>query len=287
MVCYTHLVRPVIAKNGGIIMGFLDAILHAAAISAIEARREVRQEEQRARVSMNQCLDVEDALNDLFSRTGNPAFYILSTRNYELEVSKMKDWMQSYKEYLSLGGEASVIKYAEDIDTELRFIKGLSMIGKISEQDKYRDKLEFIRRNTNLSDPYARPDSKEGFIESLSFGGIDRAGAIWLLEQCNVNWDKQAIRYAQEYIEGGYVHTKKQLINILFDAGFTEAQTRKATDSWKGYDNIDWDNQAIKFAQDCMECHAVSTKRQLINVMVYDGFTLDQAIKAADVCWKD
>lgn len=93
MVCYTHLVRPVIAKNGGIIMGFLDAILHAAAISAIEARREVRQEEQRARVSMNQCLDVEDALNDLFSRTGSPAFYILSTRNYELEVSKMKDWM--------------------------------------------------------------------------------------------------------------------------------------------------------------------------------------------------
>ena len=215
-------------------MGFFDAILHAAAISAIEARREIRQDEQRKRVSMDHCLDVEDALNDLFCRTGSPAFYILSTRNYELEVSKMRDWMQSYKEYLSLGGDASIIKYAEDIDAELRFMKGLSMLGKVSEQDKYRENLKFIRSNTDLSDPYAESNSREGFIKYLYIAGIDRTGATWLLDQCNVNWDKQAIRYAQNYIKEGLSHTKKELICDLIYAEFTESQAQKAADiCWK------------------------------------------------------
>lgn len=234
MVCYTHLVRPVIAKNGGIIMGFLDAILHAAAISAIEARREVRQEEQRARVSMNQCLDVEDALNDLFSRTGSPAFYILSTRNYELEVSKMKDWMQSYKEYLSLGGDASFIKDVEDIDIELRFIKILSSKGKASEQNKYRNVLDESGLTTSTINHPAMTFSRKFQIDFFNRHGLSKEDATWFIDQYNVDWNKHAITDAQEQIRFGYAKTKEDLIRILTRDGFTESQIQKAVDyCWK------------------------------------------------------
>ena len=68
----------------------------------------------------------------------------------------------------------------------------------------------------------------------MYIAGIDRTGATWLLDQCNVNWDKQAIRYAQNYIKEGLSHTKKELICDLIYAEFTESQAQKAADiCWK------------------------------------------------------
>ena len=288
MVWYTHLARPVIVKDGGVIMGFLDAILHAAAISAIEARREVRQEEQQTRVEFNHCLEVQDSLDDLFRRTGSPACYIANTRNIRPEIFKMKGWMQSYKEYLSLGGDASAIKYVEDIDSELEFIKELSAMGRIAEQGNYRYWRESILALTSPECVCPNTSSKEGFIGILRFSKIDRSGALWLLNKCNIDWDRQAMLRAQELIEIDVVYTKKHLINTLLDDGFTEEQSRKAADAcWKDCD-IDWNKQALKAAQRYVElCDGTKIKKEvIINKLVNDGFTEDQALKAVMICWR-
>lgn len=104
-------------------MGFLDAIFHAAAISMVEAHREVRKEEKREKDTFTYCLDVQDSLNNLLQRTGSPAFYVANTRQANSEINKMKNWMNSYKEYLSLGGIAKAIKDIENIDNELQWLK--------------------------------------------------------------------------------------------------------------------------------------------------------------------
>ena len=215
-------------------MGFLDAILHAAAISAIEARREVRQEEQQTRAAFRHCLDIEDSLNDLFRRTGSSAFYALSTRNYELEVSKMKDWMQSYKEYLSLGGDASFIKDVEDIDIELRFIKILSSKGKASEQNKYRNVLDESGLSTSTINHPALTSSRKSQIDLFNYHGLSKEDAAWFIDQYNVDWNKHAITDAQVQIRFGQAKTKEDLIRILTWDGFTESQIQNAVDyCWK------------------------------------------------------
>lgn len=235
-------------------MGFLDAILHAAAISAIEARREVRQDEQRARDQFNRCVEVQDELNNLMSSTGCPVFYIANTQNGNAEISKMQMWMQQYREYLSLGGDPDKIVWIENIGNALFLLKQdisqkerekffLNQIAMQKEANEQQKRLQII--NDIHKSIKEKPQSYYELKMSLENKGFSEDAVVDLLDSCNIDWTHEAQRTASIYLEDdSLIVSKKLLTAILLSNHYTENQANKAIEMC----HVDWNAQALKAA---------------------------------------
>lgn len=235
-------------------MGFWDVILHAAAISSIEARREVRQEEQRAKDQFNRCVEVQDELNSLMKSTGCPDFYIANTQNGNTEISKMQMWMQQYREYLSLGGDSGKIEWIENIGNALFLLKQdiskkekeqflLNQIAAQKEVDEQRKRLQII--NDIHKSIEEKPHSYYELKISLEDKGFNEDAVVDLLNSCNIDWTHEAQRAASIYLEDdSLIVSKKLLTDILLSNHYTENQANRAIEMC----HIDWNVQALKAA---------------------------------------
>lgn len=231
-------------------MGFLDAIFHAAAISMVEAQREVRQDKQRERDLYDRCLMAEVSLNDFLKRTGCPSSYLSDSQNCEFEISKMKDLKRKYEEYLSLGGDPRKVGCIEDIDEIVIELKQLQRQSDNSNARK-PNQLTVTQRNIlkYLSDDVLYDHdtrSPRALAEALKEGGFCPSDINWALEHADIDWSEKAEEAVFSYLKDDEGIFKEQLKRVLKLEEFSDALIQKVVESPK----IDWCSQALKIAND-------------------------------------
>lgn len=279
-------------EKGGIVMGFLDAIFHAAAISMVEAQREVRQDKQRERELYDRCLMAEVSLNDFLKRTGCPSNYLSDSRNCEFEISKMKDLKRKYEEYLSLGGDPQKVRCIEDIDQIVIKLKKSQYQLKNSSVRKQnqltvaqRDILEYLSYDS-LYDHDTR--SPNALTNALKEGGFCDNEISWALEHLSIDWSKKAEETAFYYLEDDDGFSRKQLKRMLMLEGFSDSIIQQVIELSK----IDWCAQALKIINADVEWSKRSelstTPNELKKELIDDnGFSKEEAQYAVEHCCMD
>ena len=118
--------------------------------------------------------------------------------------------------------------------------------------------------------------SQTELLQMLSVENIDSEDAKFALEYLNIDWNQEARKKAKEYCKHKIGFSKEKLkAQLLFDH-FTEEEADFAL----SHINANWIEQAEIVAKEYME-DGVSSKEDLIDALMNEGFTKKEAEKAS------
>ena len=118
--------------------------------------------------------------------------------------------------------------------------------------------------------------SQTELSQMLSVENIDSEDAKFALEYLDIDWNQEARKKAKEYCKHKIGFSKVKLkAQLLFDH-FTEEEADFAL----SHIHVNWVEQAMIVAKEYME-DGVSSKEDLIDVLMNEGFTKKEAEKAA------
>ena len=117
--------------------------------------------------------------------------------------------------------------------------------------------------------------SQTELLQMLTVENIDLEDAKFAIEYLNIDWNQEARKKAKEYCKHKIGFSKEKLkAQLLFDR-FTEEEADFAV----SHINANWIEQAEIVAKEYME-DGVSSKEDLIDVLMNEGFTKKEAEKA-------
>ena len=118
--------------------------------------------------------------------------------------------------------------------------------------------------------------SQTELLQMLSVENVDSEDAKFALEYLNIDWNQEARKKAKEYCKHKIGFSKEKLkAQLLFDH-FTEEEADFAV----SHINVNWIEQAEIVAKEYME-DGISSKEDLIDALMNEGFTKKEAEKAA------
>lgn len=118
--------------------------------------------------------------------------------------------------------------------------------------------------------------SQTELLQMLSVENIDSEDAKFALEYLSIDWNQEARKKAKEYCKHKIGFSKEKLkAQLLFDH-FTEEESDFAV----SHINVNWIEQAEIVAKEYME-DGVSSKEDLIDALMNEGFTKKEAEKAS------
>lgn len=118
--------------------------------------------------------------------------------------------------------------------------------------------------------------SQTELLQMLSVENIDSEDAKFALEYLSIDWNQEARKKAKEYCKHKIGFSKVKLkAQLLFDH-FTEEEADFAV----SHINVNWIEQAEIVAKEYME-DGVSSKEDLIDALMNEGFTKKEAEKAS------
>ena len=118
--------------------------------------------------------------------------------------------------------------------------------------------------------------SQTELLQMLSVENVDSEDAKFAIEYLNIDWNQEARKKAKEYCKHKIGFSKVKLkAQLLFDH-FTEEEADFAV----GHINVNWVEQAEIVAKEYME-DGVSSKEDLIDALLNEGFTKKEAEKAS------
>ena len=118
--------------------------------------------------------------------------------------------------------------------------------------------------------------SQTELSQMLSVENIDSEDAKFALEYLDIDWNQEARKKAKEYCKHKIGFSKEKLkAQLLFDH-FTEEEADFAV----SHINVNWIEQAEIVAKEYME-DGVSSKEDLIDALMNEGFTKKEAEKAS------
>ena len=118
--------------------------------------------------------------------------------------------------------------------------------------------------------------SQTELLQMLSVENIDSEDAKFALEYLSIDWNQEARKKAKEYCKHKIGFSKVKLkAQLLFDH-FTEEEADFAVSHIK----VNWIEQAEIVAKEYME-DGVSSKEDLVEALMNEGFTKKEAEKAA------
>ena len=119
------------------------------------------------------------------------------------------------------------------------------------------------------------PLSQTELLQMLSVENIDLEDAKFALEYLDIDWNQEARKKAKEYCKHKIGFSKVKLkAQLLFDH-FTEEEADFAV----SHVNVNWIEQAEIVAKEYIE-DGVSSKKDLIDALMKEGFTKKEAEKA-------
>ena len=114
--------------------------------------------------------------------------------------------------------------------------------------------------------------SYQGLIEQLEFEKYSHEDAVWAADNCNADWNQEALESAKSYIDhSGF--SRKGLIEQLEYEQFTAEQATYGVDNC----GADWNAEAAESAASYLK-HSSFSRDSLIDQLEYEGFTHDQAV---------
>lgn len=120
------------------------------------------------------------------------------------------------------------------------------------------------------------PLSQTELLQMLSVENIDLEDAKFAIEYLNIDWNQEAKKKAKEYCKHKIGFSKEKLkAQLLFDH-FTEEEANFAV----SHVNVNWIEQAEIVAKEYIE-DGVSSKEDLIDALMKEGFTKKEAEKAS------
>lgn len=118
--------------------------------------------------------------------------------------------------------------------------------------------------------------SQTELLQMLSVENIDSEDAKFALEYLSIDWNQEARKKAKEYCKHKIGFSKEKLkAQLLFDH-FTEEEADFAV----SHIHVNWVEQAKIVAKEYIE-DGVSSKEDLIDALMNEGFTKKEAEKAA------
>ena len=118
--------------------------------------------------------------------------------------------------------------------------------------------------------------SQTELLQMLTVENIDLEDAKFAIEYLNIDWNQEARKKAKEYCKHKIGFSKVKLkAQLLFDH-FTEEEADFAV----SHINANWIEQAEIIAKEYME-DGVSSKEDLIDALMNEGFTKKEAEKAS------
>lgn len=118
--------------------------------------------------------------------------------------------------------------------------------------------------------------SQTELLQMLTVENIDLEDAKFAIEYLNIDWNQEARKKAKEYCKHKIGFSKEKLkAQLLFDH-FTEEEADFAV----SHINANWIEQAEIVAKEYME-DGVSSKEDLIDALMNEGFTKKEAEKAS------
>ena len=120
------------------------------------------------------------------------------------------------------------------------------------------------------------PLSQTELLQMLSVENVDSEDAKFALEYLNIDWNQEARKKAKEYCKHKIGFSKEKLKSQLLFDHFTEEEA----DFAMSHINVNWIEQAEIVAKEYME-DGVSSKEDLIDALMNEGFTKKEAEKAA------
>lgn len=118
--------------------------------------------------------------------------------------------------------------------------------------------------------------SQTELLQMLSVENVDSEDAKFALEYLNIDWNQEARKKAKEYCKHKIGFSKEKLKSQLLFDHFTEEEA----DFAMSHINVNWIEQAEIVAKEYME-DGVSSKEDLIDALMNEGFTKKEAEKAA------
>ena len=118
--------------------------------------------------------------------------------------------------------------------------------------------------------------SRQGLIDQLEYEKFTHSQAVYAVNNCGANWNKQALKSAKSYLSHSSF-SKEGLIDQLEYEKFTHSQAVYAVNNC----GANWNKQAIKTAQSYLSWSSFS-RQELIEQLEYEKFTHDQAVYAVN-----
>lgn len=158
------------------------------------------------------------------------------------------------------------------------------------------EESEYLIPAEDLDDPVKmanyfldyQPYSRAWLIDELVSFDFTPEQAEEAADSCGADWNEQAVRYAH-YISGEpgdykrlddsamNAYSAKSLLEVLISAGFTEDEAKYGVENC----GFDWNAMAKRWANNYLTVSA-SSRDELIEHLEWEGFTHEQAVKAAD-----
>lgn len=114
------------------------------------------------------------------------------------------------------------------------------------------------------------PFSFKGLVEQLEYEGFSSDASLYAVEQCDVDWDSNAIHAVYDYLDYS-PYSYQFLLNYLEFDGFTNEQALNALE----YCDIDFKVQAAKAVEEYLKEHNYS-QEEMIEELEYDGYTREE-----------
>lgn len=118
--------------------------------------------------------------------------------------------------------------------------------------------------------------SRISLISQLEYEGFSKNDAIYAVDNCGADWNKQAIKMAKTYLNYT-AFSEDGLISQLEYEGFTTEQARYGVQNCEA----DWFEQAVLCGQHYMRSMPFS-ERSLYDQLIYEGFSTAQARHATN-----
>lgn len=113
--------------------------------------------------------------------------------------------------------------------------------------------------------------SYDGLVRQLEFEKYSHEDAVWAADNCNADWNEEALESAKSYINySGFSY--KGLIGQLKYEGFTDEQATYGAENC----GADWNEEAAESAESYLNYSSFS-RQGLIDQLLYEGFTQEQA----------
>lgn len=113
--------------------------------------------------------------------------------------------------------------------------------------------------------------SYTGLIEQLEYEKYSHEDAVWAADNCNADWNEQAVESAKSYIRHS-AFSYSGLVDQLEYEGFTSDEAIYGADNC----GADWNEEATESAASYLR-HSSFSRQGLIDQLLYEGFTQDQA----------
>ena len=98
----------------------------------------------------------------------------------------------------------------------------------------------------------------------------------------SIDWNEQALCSAVTCLGYGYGYSETMLSNYLLEGGYSEEEKDFALANC----GADWFEESVRCAESYLELFTFD-REELIDQLLFEGFTAEQAAWAADACGLD